>query len=98
MESQEVLTMRAMAWERAKGELNAVLATYWPSVGSDGDTARMEMIERVRNGTSSPRLKKPLTCSSSTASYGCCSVGYGLCGQQFVFVVQDRQVVASSQR
>ena len=30
MESNEVLTMRAMAWQRAKGELNAMLATYWP--------------------------------------------------------------------
>jgi hypothetical protein len=31
-------------------ELNAMLATYWPSVGSDDvGTARMEMIERVRN-------------------------------------------------
>lgn len=49
MESHEVLTLRAMAWERAKGELNAMLATYWPSVGNDGDTARTEMIERVRN-------------------------------------------------
>jgi hypothetical protein len=49
MESHEVLTLRAMAWERAKGELNAMLATYWPSVGSDGETARTEMIERVRN-------------------------------------------------
>jgi hypothetical protein len=33
MESNEVLTMRAMAWQRAKGELNAMLATYWPDVG-----------------------------------------------------------------
>ena len=30
MESPEVLTMRAMAWQRAKGELQALLATYWP--------------------------------------------------------------------
>ena len=47
MESHEVLTLRAMAWERAKGELNAVLATYWPSPGEQ-DTARAEMVERVR--------------------------------------------------
>lgn len=51
MESHEVLTLRAMAWERAKGELNAMLATYWPSVSpvDAGDTARTEMLERVRN-------------------------------------------------
>lgn len=50
MESHEVLTLRAMAWERAKGELKAMLATYWPSVGNDDiGTARTEMIERVRN-------------------------------------------------
>jgi hypothetical protein len=48
MESHEVLTLRAMAWERAKGELNAMLATYWPSP-ADGETARAEMAERVRN-------------------------------------------------
>ena len=49
IESHEVLTLRAMAWERAKGELNAMLATYWPSVGGDDSTARTEMIERVRD-------------------------------------------------
>lgn len=49
MESHEVLTLRAMAWERAKGELNAMLATYWPSVGDDINTARTEMTERVRD-------------------------------------------------
>ena len=37
-----------MAWERAKGELQAMLATYWPSPG-EGDTARSEMQERVRD-------------------------------------------------
>jgi hypothetical protein len=36
MESNEVLTMRAMAWQRAKGELNAMLATYRPVSGSVG--------------------------------------------------------------
>jgi hypothetical protein len=48
MESHEVLTLRAMAWERAKGELNAMLATYWPSVGGDESAARAEMVERVK--------------------------------------------------
>jgi hypothetical protein len=28
-ESQEILTMRWMAWQRAKGELKAYLQTYW---------------------------------------------------------------------
>lgn len=36
MESPEVLTMRAMAWQRAKGELQAMLATYQPATGSLG--------------------------------------------------------------
>lgn len=49
MESHEVLTLRAMAWERAEDELNAMLATYRPSLGSNGDTVRAEMVERVRN-------------------------------------------------
>lgn len=48
MESHEVLTLRAMAWERAKGELRAMLATYWPTPGID-DTTRAEMDERIRN-------------------------------------------------
>lgn len=36
MESLEIQTMRAMSWERAKGELNAMLATYYPLAGSLG--------------------------------------------------------------
>lgn len=36
MESPEVLTMHAMSWQRAKGELHAMLATYWPVVGGLG--------------------------------------------------------------
>jgi hypothetical protein len=30
MESKEILTLRAMAWSRAKGDLQAYLETYWP--------------------------------------------------------------------
>ena len=30
-ESKELITMRLMAWDRAKGELNALLHTYWDS-------------------------------------------------------------------
>jgi len=48
MESHEVLTLRAMSWERAKGELAAMLATYWPTPGAD-NTAREEMAERIRD-------------------------------------------------
>jgi hypothetical protein len=36
MESNEILTMRAMAWQRAKGELNAYLMTFWPSYSPSG--------------------------------------------------------------
>lgn len=49
MESHEVLTLRAMAWERAKGELQAMLATYWPAPRGEADTSRGEMVERVRD-------------------------------------------------
>lgn len=56
MESPEVLTMRAMAWQRAKGELNAMLATYWPITGTVGGggpeqaaSAEHDMRERMRN-------------------------------------------------
>lgn len=28
--SREILTLRAMAWERAKGELKAYMQTFWP--------------------------------------------------------------------
>jgi len=37
MESREVLTLRLMAWERAKGELRAMLVTYWPAPAVDDD-------------------------------------------------------------
>lgn len=37
-DSREIRTMRHMAWERAKGELEALLSTYW---GHDGDYERM---------------------------------------------------------
>ena len=30
-ESKEILTMRGMAWERAKGELRSYLQTFWSS-------------------------------------------------------------------
>lgn len=36
-ESKEIMTMRAMAWRRAKGELEAYLETFW----GDGLPAHM---------------------------------------------------------
>ena len=36
MESNEILTMRAMSWRRAKGELEAYLETYWSEYAKDG--------------------------------------------------------------
>ena len=33
-ESNEILSMRALAWERAKGELQAYLHTFWPEYHS----------------------------------------------------------------
>jgi hypothetical protein len=35
-ESDGILTLRAMAWERSKGELQAFLATFWPEYGRNG--------------------------------------------------------------
>ena len=55
MESNEVLTLRAMAWQRAKGELHAMLATYWPIIGVAGAGSERRVLstehdvrERVR--------------------------------------------------
>lgn len=36
-ESDEIKTMRAMSWERAKGELNAYLQTFWSSYLPNGE-------------------------------------------------------------
>ena len=36
--------LRAMAWQRAKGELHALLATYWSTPGHD-EGAEYEMVE-----------------------------------------------------
>jgi len=36
MTEETILTMRAMAWERAKGELGCYLATYWPRWDAGG--------------------------------------------------------------
>jgi hypothetical protein len=47
MESNEVLTMRAMAWQRAKGELNAMLATYRPVSGQLGGGGPEQAIDEL---------------------------------------------------
>lgn len=36
MSDKNILTMRAMAWQRAKGELLSILETYWPEWDSVG--------------------------------------------------------------
>jgi len=41
-ESTEIITMRHMAWERAKGELNSLLHTYYSRYDSQG--------KKVENG------------------------------------------------
>jgi hypothetical protein len=48
MESNEVLTLRAMAWQRAKGELNAMLATYRPVSGSLGAGGPEQAIDEMQ--------------------------------------------------
>lgn len=49
-ESNEILTLRQMAWQRAKGELLAYLETYWPSYAPGGkelDNGFEEAHERI---------------------------------------------------
>jgi hypothetical protein len=44
--------MRAMAWQRAKGELNAMLATYRPvsgSLGAGGPEAAIDQLQDMRD-------------------------------------------------
>ena len=35
-ESKEMLSMRRMQWKRARGEVEAVLETFWPEYDRDG--------------------------------------------------------------
>lgn len=35
-ESKTIATLRRMAWQRVKGELNAILVTYWTEYRFDG--------------------------------------------------------------
>ena len=42
MEEKILRTLRAQAWERAKGELQAVLQTYWDGHGKDDNFQAMD--------------------------------------------------------
>ena len=41
MEERILRTLRAQAWERAKGELNSILHTYWDGPGKDQNYKQM---------------------------------------------------------
>lgn len=47
MESKEIRIMRNMAWARAKGELNSMLATYYDFTTNQYDEFRQKMEEFV---------------------------------------------------
>ena len=42
VEDRVLRTLRAQAWERAKGELQAVLHTYWDGPGNDQKFREMD--------------------------------------------------------
>lgn len=42
MEEKLLRTLRMQAWERAKGELHAVLSTYWGGYENDGQFKAMD--------------------------------------------------------
>jgi len=49
-----IRTLRAQAWERAKGEMQAMLATFWPEARRAGqfeelDKMIAEFVENVEN-------------------------------------------------
>jgi hypothetical protein len=46
MEEKILSTLRAQAWERAKGELHAVLQTYWDGYGADQKYREMDVAVR----------------------------------------------------
>ena len=48
-ETMEMKMMRAMAWERAKGELKSMLVTY--NGGSGNDHKYKEMVEAINELT-----------------------------------------------
>lgn len=43
MKDRIIRSMRSMAWERAKGEMQAMLHTYW---GDGGDDERFKQIDK----------------------------------------------------
>jgi len=48
-DSKELRTLRAMAWERAKGELNAVKQTYWSDSLAEFDNVVEEFVKSVED-------------------------------------------------
>ena len=46
--SRELRVLRAMAWERAKGELNAMLHTYYPLDGMRYDQFSTQLHKFIR--------------------------------------------------
>ena len=42
-DSKEIRTMRSMAWERAKGELNSILQTFWSDNSNNYEQFRDEL-------------------------------------------------------
>lgn len=51
-ESKEIRSMRYMAWERAKGEMRSMLATFWGSNNSSHDKldeAMKEFIAKIES-------------------------------------------------
>ncbi len=45
-ESKEIRVMRMQAWCRAKGELDAVLHSYWGDQGEDGSYQEMDKLTK----------------------------------------------------
>ena len=41
-ESREIITLRQMAWERAKGELRDMMQTYWENENFDSVAMKVE--------------------------------------------------------
>jgi hypothetical protein len=47
MDSQEIITMRYMEWERAKGSLRAILASYWDLPPDEWDELDLRIAEFI---------------------------------------------------
>lgn len=54
MDERILRTLRGQAWERAKGEMNAMLTTFWDGHGNDGKfreaaAAIKEFVKRIED-------------------------------------------------